>query len=327
MSKSSSVTKRLTAGLAFAAAALLASACGSSSTPSTPPAAGGGSTTSAPTTTAAPTTTSTTAPAVPTAQKDAKLAGEVPSAIKSKGTITVAADATYAPDEFIAADGHTVVGMDADLSTAIGQVLGLKVNMVNATFDTIIPGLTDGKYDMGASSFTDTLARQKQVDFVTYFTAGEAFYTSKGSSIKITSLGSICGLSVAVETGTTEESDAKTQSTKCTSKGQKAVKVLSFANQNSANLAVSSGRAQAGFLDSQIAAYVVAQSNGQFALNGPTVNSAPYGLALPKGNGMAAPVLGAVKSLMASGIYLDILKKWGVESGAITNPAINGATS
>ena len=42
---------------------------------------------------------------------------------------------------------------------------------------------------------------------------------------------------------------------------------------------------------------------------------------------VAAPVLGAVKSLMASGIYLDILKKWGVESGAITNPAINGATS
>jgi polar amino acid transport system substrate-binding protein len=255
------------------------------------------------------------------------LAGEVPSAIKSKGTITVAADATYAPDEFIASNGHTVIGMDADLATAIGQVLGLKVNMVNATFDTIIPGLIDGKYDMGASSFTDTLAREKQVDFVTYFTAGEAFYTKKGSSIKITSLGSICGLSVAVETGTTEEMDAKTQSALCTAHGKKAVNVLSFANQNEANLAVSSGRADAGFLDSQIAAYVVAQSNGQFVLNGPTFNSAPYGLALPKGNGMAKPVLGAVKSLMASGIYLEILKKWGVESGAISNPTINGATS
>jgi len=255
------------------------------------------------------------------------LAGEVPAAIKSKGTITVAADATYPPDEFIASDGHTVIGMDADLATAIGQVLGLKVDMVNATFDTIIPGLIDGKYDMGASSFTDTLARQKEVDFVTYFTAGEAFYTKKGSTIKITSLDSICGLSVAVETGTTEETDAKTQSLLCTSHGKKAVSVLSFANQNEANLAVSSGRADAGFLDSQIAAYVVAQSNGQFALNGPTFNSVPYGLALPKGNGMAKPVLGAVKSLMTSGIYLDILKKWGVESGAITNPTINGAKS
>src|SRR5262245_63547835 len=66
-----------------------------------------------------------------------KIAGQVPSAIKSKGTLTVAADATYAPNEFIASDGHTVIGMDADLAKALGQVLGLKVSMVNATFDTI----------------------------------------------------------------------------------------------------------------------------------------------------------------------------------------------
>ena len=65
----------------------------------------------------------------------------VPKAIKSKGTITVAADASYAPNEFIASDGHTVVGMDADLSKALAAVMGLKVNMVNVTFDTIIPGL------------------------------------------------------------------------------------------------------------------------------------------------------------------------------------------
>ena len=59
---------------------------------------------------------------------------------------------------------------------ALGAVMGLKVNMVNATFDTIIPGLAAGKYDVGASSFTDTKERQKTVDFVTYFTAGISFY-------------------------------------------------------------------------------------------------------------------------------------------------------
>ena len=319
MHRFSSGSRRVTIGAALLSAALVAAACGSSSSSTTTTAAsGGGSTT---------TTSGGSSTSIPTAQKDSMLAGEVPSAVKSSGTITVAADATYAPDEFIASDGHTVVGMDPDLATAIGQVLGLKVNVVNATFDTIIPGIVDGKYDMGASSFTDTLARQHQVDFVTYFTAGEAFYTKAGSSTKITTLDSICGLTVSVEAGTTEETDAKTQSANCTSHGKKAVTVLSFQDQNSANLAVSSGRAVAGFADSQIAAYIVQQSNGQFALNGPTFNAAPYGLALPKGNGMAKPVLGAVKNLMASGIYLKILKKWGVEGGAITNPTINGATS
>ena len=52
---------------------------------------------------------------------NAKVVALVPAAIKSKGTITVAADASYAPNEFIAPDGHTVIGMDADLMKALGR--------------------------------------------------------------------------------------------------------------------------------------------------------------------------------------------------------------
>ena len=107
---------------------------------------------------------------------NAAIVATVPAPIKSKGTLIVASDATYAPNEFVAEDGHTVVGMDPDLMKALGEVMGVKVNVVNATFDTIIPGLAAGKYDVGASSFTDTKERQKTVDFVTYFTAGVSFY-------------------------------------------------------------------------------------------------------------------------------------------------------
>src|SRR5665213_1101755 len=90
-----------------------------------------------------------------------KVAAEVPAAYKTKGTLTVAADATYAPNEFIASNGKTVIGMDADLAKALGIVMGLKVKVVNATFDSIIPGLASHKYDIGMSSFTDTKAREK----------------------------------------------------------------------------------------------------------------------------------------------------------------------
>ena len=62
------------------------------------------------------------------------IAAEVPAAIKAKGTLTVAADATYAPNEFIAPDGKTVIGMDPDLVKALATVMGLKVKVVNATF-------------------------------------------------------------------------------------------------------------------------------------------------------------------------------------------------
>ncbi len=265
----------------------------------------------------------TAATTTPSNSVNATIAAQVPAAIKSKGSLTVAADATYAPNEFIASDGHTVIGMDPDLMKALGEVMGLKVNMVNATFDTIIPGLAAGKYDVGASSFTDTKERQKTVNFVDYFSAGTSFYAKTSANPGVSSLADLCGKTVAVEKGTTEEEESKAQSSKCTSAGKKPVTVLVFPTQNEANLAITSGRAELGMADSPVAAYQVQQSNGELKIYG-TYGAAPYGLAFPKSSGMPAPTLAALKVLMANGTYLKILTKWGVQAGAINNPAING---
>ena len=261
----------------------------------------------------------------PSPSKVASVAKLVPASIAKKGSLTIAMDATYPPDEMIASDGHTIIGFDADLGKALAAVMGLKANLQNVTFDNIIPGIQDGKYDMGLSSFTDTKEREKVVDFVNYFKAGEAFYVKAGSGKTFTDLASLCGATVAVENGTTEQADAQAQAKKCPA-GKK-LTVLSFSNQNETNLAVSSGRADVGFADSQVAGYIVQQSNGQFELTGHPFAVAPYGIALPKGNGMAKAVEAAVQELISNGTYQKLLKKWGVQSGQIPKPGINGATS
>jgi polar amino acid transport system substrate-binding protein len=259
---------------------------------------------------------------------DAKVAALVPASIKSKGTLTVAADASYAPDEFFASDGHTVIGMDADLAKALAAKMGLKANVQNAVFETIIPGLASGKYDIGASSFTDTKEREKTVDFVTYANVGESFFTKASGGTDISSIADICGKTVAVEKGTTEQDDATKQSAKCKSAGKPGVTVLTFQDQNGANLALQSGRAQLVFADSPPAAYAVKQSNGQFKLVGSEYAAAPYGLAVAKGNGLDKAVLAALKDLMADGSYQKIFQKWGLPQEAqISNPKINGAIS
>lgn len=298
----------LTVGVAAAVLPLLLAACGSSSassTPSTGASAGGGI----------------------TATKDATIAATVPAAISSKGTLTVAADASYAPNEFFDTDGVTVIGMDADLAKALAQVMGLNANVVNAGFDTIIPGLVSGKYDLGMSSFTDTKVREQTVDFVTYFSAGTSFFIKTGSGVNVNTLADLCGLKVGVEKGTTQLADATAQSAKCTASGKAAVDVQAFPDQNSANLALSSGRVQVGMADSPVVAYQVKQSNGQFQVIGQTYGTAPYGIAIPKTSGMTQPVLAAMKNLIASGVYMNILTKWGVQAGAITTPVVNGAVS
>jgi polar amino acid transport system substrate-binding protein len=269
--------------------------------------------------------TATSTPASTAAGSGGAAASGVPANIKSKGTLTVAADATYAPDEFIDKDGKTVIGMDADMAQALGKQLGLKVNVVNASFDGIIPGLASGKYDLGMSSFTDTKEREQTVDFVTYFSAGTSFYEKAQGGPAITDLASLCGHHVAAEKGTTQQSDAEAQAKKCPSGSKLTVSV--FPDQNGANLALSSGRADVGMADSPVAAYQVKQSSGQFKLVGTPYGTAPYGIAIPKGNGLAQPMLAAMKAIMADGSYKQILDKWGLTAGAITDPVINGATS
>jgi polar amino acid transport system substrate-binding protein len=262
---------------------------------------------------------------IPTASVDPSIV--VPAALKSKGTLTVATDPSYAPNEFFGSDNKTIIGMDIDLAHAIAQTLGLKFNIVKADFAGIIPGLASGKYDLSLSSFTDNKDREKTVDMVTYFTAGTSLQVKKGNPGNLTP-DTLCGKKVAVEKGTVQESpDLPGKSKACTAAGKSAITILSYPDEAGANVALSSGRADAVLADSPVAEYAAKQSNGQFEVTGSSYANAPYGIAVPKTTGIADPVLAAVKKLMSDGIYTTILKKWGIDTGAITNPQINGATS
>jgi polar amino acid transport system substrate-binding protein len=292
-------------------AALLAAGCGSDNDNGTSGGGGGGP--------------KTATPGINLA-KDPKIAAGVPKDIASAGTLTVAADATYPPDEFLAPDGKTIIGMDADLAKAIGQVMGLKVKMQNITFDSIIPGLAAKKYDLGMSSFTDTKEREQTVDFVTYLTAGTSFYAKTGGP-RIGDFSALCGKSAAVERGTTQAAAIGEQDKKCKAQGKPGVELQVLPDQNAANLAISSGRAEVGAADTPVAAYIVQQSDGQFEVASPPLPPEPYGIAIPKDSGLTQPVLQAVKALIADGTYDEIMKYWDLSAGAIKNPKVNGAVS
>ncbi|MDP9116817.1 MAG: transporter substrate-binding domain-containing protein, partial [Actinomycetota bacterium] len=252
--------------------ALLLTGCASSKKAASNPAGGASNSAGGAGTTASSTTTQSSA-----------AAALVPAALKSKGTLTIALDATYPPDESIATDGHTVIGMDADLGKALAAALGLKASLVNAKFDSIIPRLVDGTYNVGLSSFTDTKDREKTVDFVTYFSSGTSFFIKASGGPAVTTLDALCGHHVSVEKSTTQQDDATAQDGKCKSAGKPGVDVQVYPDQNGANTALSSGRADVSMADSPVAAYQVKQSNGQFKLSGDAYGAAPYGIASPKG--------------------------------------------
>jgi polar amino acid transport system substrate-binding protein len=254
---------------------------------------------------------------------DSAAAALVPASFKGK-TLIVASDASYAPMEFIGSDGKTVVGADAELAQAIAGKLGLTAQVQNAGFDGILAGISSGKYTVGMSSFTDNKEREKQVDFVTYLSAGSSFYTPAGKA-NIKTKADLCGHTVAVEKGTVQQTDVETQNKACPA-GKK-ITLSVFPDQNGVNLALTSGRADVAIADTPVAAYAVKQSGGKLELSGDSYDSAPYGIAVKKGSGLDRAILAAVKGLVADGTYKQILDKWGLSAGAISDPKLNGAIS
>ena len=310
-----SIAKRIIAtGAVVAASSLMLTACGSSKIDGT--------------TATAPNASQT----VNASGADSALVALLPADVKAKGTLTVATDSTYAPDEFKDANGK-VVGMDVDMGNAILAKLGLKADWQSAGFDDILGGITAKKYDLSLSSFTDNLEREKQVDLVHYFTAGEAVAVPKGNPAHIgTTAADLCGFKVAVQTLTTEASEIKdTINPACLKAGKKIIPGggNAFEAQTDANTALVSKRVQAMMADSEVIDYAVKQSNGALEKLGANYNNAPYGIVVPKGSALGPAIQGAIKDLIKDGTYAQILSKWGLSSGALTTDQItlNGATS
>src|SRR3954471_22310335 len=286
--------------------ALVLSACGNDSTGSS--SSGGSNSSSA---------------ALPSVSADQALAGKVPAAVSKDGVIKVGSDTTYAPSEFLAADGQTIVGFDVDLFTLVAKKLSLKAQFETAPFDSIIAGVGSAKYEAGVSSFTINPDRLQQANMVSYYSAGTQWATKKGNPKKVDP-DNACGLKIAVQKATVQVDDITARSQACTAAGKESITIDQYDAQSDATAAIASGKDVAGLADSPVMAYAVKQTNGQLELLGDVYDSAPYGYVLAKDQTEFAQVVAdAVKSLIADGSYEKVLKNWGVQAGAINDPTVN----
>ncbi len=256
----------------------------------------------------------------------------LPQKFKDSGTIIVATDPTYPPNEFLPDGQDTPVGMDVDMANALGQVLGLKVDVQQAGFDGILAGLNAGRYDIGMSSFTDTKEREQSVNFVTYFSAGTSTMVLAGNPKNIQSITDLCGLSVGAENGTTQLdqlNDATVEGSvvkACQDAGKPAPTAQGFPKQTDVNAALLAGRIDAYLADSPVVDYAVKVTGDKFQKVGGDESTAPYGVAIPKDPAELTPAIqAAMQHLIDTGAYGKILDNWGLSGGAIPTAQINGA--
>src|SRR5437588_4978576 len=284
---------RMVSVAAFVVLALLLAACGSSS-----------GTGSAPTPTPNPKTPTVTPP----------------NDLITSGTLTVGSDTTYPPQEYIDTTTNKPTGFDVDLITAIAQRMGLKANVVTTGFDTIIDSLTAKRFDVVISAVSVTPERQKKVDFVPYFNAGESLLVQAGNPKNIKALADLCGQNVGVQDGTIEQADLQTANTNICKKANKpAMNLTVLKNQTDVIQLLANNRVVATYQDSPVTDYYIKQHPGQFAVGGSVINAGLEGIVVGKRDtSMFNAIKTAFDQLKADGTYHTLIQKWNLGDEAIS---------
>ena len=264
----------------------------------------------------------------PSTVYDRALHDSLPADIRTSGVLRVATDASYAPASSFAADGRTIVGFEPDLAAALGRVLGVKVRVANADFAGLPSDVVHHRTDAVLSAMTDTPERERKVDFVNYFSAGTAIVVQRGNPTGITDLAGLCDKTVAVEKGTIQVDLLARSQKNCS--GHPII-VKTYNTNADALLRLRTGRASAVLNDYPPAAYLASnpKTRSRFQLVSTTqYEPGFYGIAVHKDRPQLRDAIrGALDQTMRSGEYAQILKRWGVNDGALTESSVNAGAA
>lgn len=252
-------------------------------------------------------------------------ASGLPAKYRSAG-INVGTEIAYPPLTDYGPDRKTLVGVDPELMAAIGKKLGVKINYSVTSFDAMIPGVTNGRYDLAIAGFYDTAAREKVVDLVDYLYDGGILLVPKGNPQKLTP-DTLCGKKIAANKGSSQASqELPARSKTCQDAGKPAVQAQVFPDTSAAELALASGQVDGYVVSASLGYYVVQQTKDKFDAAGPAYNKVLVGMVVPKGSALEQPLLNALKAVIADGTYASILDKWGLKADALDEPVVNGTS-
>lgn len=227
--------------------------------------------------------------------KNTPAGDDVSDAAKTK--LVVATSPDFPPFESL--EGGEVVGIEVDILNKIAEKMGMELDIQQMDFDSVIPGVQAGKFDVGMSGITVTDKRKENVDFSSvYFMAAQAIVVADGSSI--TGKADLEGKKVSVQTGTTAEEY-------CMANGYE---VLAFTANNDAAAALTAGKVDAWVVDNEVA-LAMAPELGLTVLD-EAMTSEPYAFALQKGSDLLAPFNEALDALLSDGTIEQIFQQYGV---------------
>jgi len=221
-----------------------------------------------------------------------------------KGVLSVGVEIGYPPMEYYGTDGG-LLGFDIDLTKALAEKLGLKVNFIDTAWDSILAGLDAGRYDI-AINITVLPEREKKYNFTKpYISSFMTIVTRTDSRIMFSNAEDISGYRAAFQGNTTAQYFAERLN-------NRGVKFTSFSYDKIINCFddLKLGRVDLVIVDNIVAYYYTGKENSALEIAwADSRNSSEelIGICLKKGNdALTAMLNNALDKLTADGTIAAI---------------------
>lgn len=253
------------------------------------------------------------------------LRDKLPESIRKEGVLRFVGDSH--PPYRITTDGKTFTGIDTDFARALEPVLGVKIEQHLASgLPAMLAGVEAGRYHLSMGPIKDTKEREARFDFVVWTQTRPSFLYLTDGGRKVESSQQMCGMSVALVSGTVIEDAVKRLGERCVASGAKAPTVLTFTDHNASVLAVQSRRAELAGLTMTAALFTIQATPGRFGVFADTTQAQGVdllGLVVSKSGGLAPVILEAMQVLWKNGEYDRIMNKWGISAVRLDAPKMN----
>lgn len=234
--------------------------------------------------------------------------------VKEAGKLVMATSPDFPPFEELKDNGK-VEGIEVEILELICKELGVELEIAQMDFDSVLPGVQAGKYDVGVSGVSVTPDREKNAMFTDpYCLAAQAIVVVDGSDIK--GKADLEGKKISVQSGTTAE-------TFCTQNGYD---IMAYQSNSDAELALTTGKVDAWVIDDLTAAEMVAVYNEDaetpLVILDEAMTTEPYAFAFTKSGSedLVEEINKIIAKLVADGTIAAIFEKY---DAPYTSPASN----
>lgn len=249
----------------------------------------------------------------------------LPAEMRDSGVLRVATNFSWPPFAYKDESGKET-GIDIELVKLLAAKLGLEPEYEDLKFPSIIPGVSNGRYDVGVNQFGITAERQQVAQFLPYFDTGFSLLVPEGKTeIDVNDL---CGKTIVITQGSALVSVVQDRSDKCVAAGDPEINLIFFKNTADTLLALTNGRGD-GFVTARpVGIYISETSEGLDVASGTLEDyNSINGIALGKDrDDLFDALFLALKSAIEDGSYSEVLGMFDSADGGLSLEQVEAAS-